>query len=428
MASVDIGPHRGRREETSYRRSRALFILIILAATSVLLISSAVGLFLATKPRAALAEGVQVFYNEACGDCTTYVREVLLPTLQGAGYEEVQLKDYINVREHREEFNALNDAFEVPYSLRSHLATFISDGSALVLQGHIPEGLLDAALELQAEGRAEVLLIYQDSMDEPTSYKVWSAPMEAVEYDITTPPERYFEEAPGLPAGEGDEWAFASLVLMSGLLDGLNPCAIAILLFFISFLYVARRPRGEVLQMGVLYIYAIYLTYFLIGLGLMRAIVLAGGEHFLARVGAYLVIALGLLTIGGLYVKPLGAITRTPHFLWERAKPYLMRATIPSAFAGGLLVGLCTFPCSGGIYVAILGLLSSRSSYLGGLGYLYLYNLMFIIPLVIILVAVNNRTLSRKLAVWETTHRSIARLSSALLMIVIGLIILLFFV
>jgi cytochrome c biogenesis protein CcdA len=105
-----------------------------------------------------------------------------------------------------------------------------------------------------------------------------------------------------------------------------------------------------------------------------------------------------------------------------------MRATLPSAFVGGLLVGLCTFPCSGGIYVAILGLLSTRSSYLSGLGYLYLYNLMFVLPLIVILAAVGNPSTARRLAAWESTHRHQARLLSALLMIAVGVLILLFFV
>jgi cytochrome c biogenesis protein CcdA len=427
MADVDVGPQHSRSQIGPSSGSRTLFVLLAIMATSVLLVASAIGVLLSSGPVEISGGGVQVFYNEACGDCTAYVRETLLPALQRAGYQDIQLKDYINVREHREELNALNDAFEVPYSLRSHLATFILDGSALILQGHIPRDLLDSALDIHSAGRVGVLVVYQDSMEEPTTYRVWSPPMDAMEYAISTPLERYFEEASGVPIGQ-DEAAFATLVLISGLLDGLNPCAIAILLFFLSFLYVTRRPRADVLRMGVLYIYAIYLVYFLIGLGLMRAIILTGDEHLLALVGAYLVILLGLLTIGGLYLRPLGAITRTPHLFWQKVKPRLMRATLPSAFAGGLLVGLCTFPCSGGIYVAILGLLSTRSSYLSGLGYLYLYNLMFVLPLIAILVAVGNRSVARRLAAWESTHRQQSRLLSALLMIAIGVVILLFFV
>lgn len=412
---------------TSSGRPGFLFAVLVLAATSALLGSSVLGVFLARETGERVTEGVHVFYNEACVDCAVYVHDVLLPTLSQAGYEEAQLKDYINAREHREELNGLNDAYEVPYSLRSHLATYVFGESTLILQGHIPVDILTEGLEFQVSDRADLLLIYQDSMGNPSTYRVWSPPLEAMELDVSVPLETYFSSS-GTSVQATNDWAFISLVLTSGLLDGLNPCAIAILLFFVSLLYVVRRPRGEVLQMGILYIYAIFLVYFLIGLGLMQAIILSGQAHLLAIVGAYLVIALGLLTLGGLIIKPLGVVTRTPHIFWERAKPFLLRATLPSAFAGGLLVGLCTFPCSGGIYVAILGLLSTQTSYLGGLAYLYLYNLMFVLPLVAILVGIQNRKVSRRLATWEMTHRSSARLLSATLMIAIGAVILFFFV
>lgn len=374
------------------------------------------------------AEGVQIFYNEACGDCATYLESTLLPALRSTGYEAVEVNDYLNVRAHREQLNALNDMYNVPFSLRSHLATFVLGDSALLLQGHVPRPLLEEALDIHEQGKMEMLLVYQDSMEKAVSYRVWTPPLDVAEYDVSTPISTYLAETPTLPSDRGDDWSFAALVVTSGLLDGLNPCAFAILLFFISFLYVARSPRADVAKMGVLYAYAIYLVYFLIGLGLIHAIILSGDEHFLARVGAYLVIALGVLTLGGLYLKPLGLVTMTPHFLWEKIKPHLMRSTLPSAFVGGLLVGLCTFPCSGGIYVTILGLLSSRLTYLGGLGYLYLYNAMFILPLLAILAVAHNKALARRLTVWQGAHHSLTRALSALLMIAVGVTILLFFV
>ncbi len=404
-----------------------MFALLVLAATSILVGGAVLGWFLSQGGPVETTGGVHVFYNEACGACGVYVRDVLLPTLGEAGYEDVQLKDYLNDVRHRGELNSLNDAVDVPFGLRSHLATFVFDGQLLVLQGHIPRDLLLQALEFPGMEEGSPLLLYQDSVGEAATYKVWSSPRAVEELDISTPLATYFTTPSG-PTGGGNDWPFASLVLMAGLLDGLNPCAIAILLFFISLLYAVRRPRNEILQMGLLYVYAIFLVYFLIGLGLMQAIVLSGETHLVAKVGAYLVIGLGLLTIGGLFVKPLGAVTRTPHVLWERTRSYLMRATLPSAFLGGFLVGLCTFPCSGGIYVAVLGLLSSRTDYWTGLGYLSLYNLMFVAPLVAILLGVRHRRVSRRLATWEAGHRVLVRLLAASVMIAIGVLILVFFV
>ncbi|GFP39531.1 hypothetical protein HKBW3S47_01229, partial [Candidatus Hakubella thermalkaliphila] len=81
----------------------------------------------------------------------------------------------------------------------------------------------------------------------------------------------------------------------------------------------------------------------------------------------------------------------------ERIGSLAQRATLPSSLALGVLVGLCTFPCSGGIYVAVIGLLASQKSYFQGLGYLLAYNVMFILPLIAILALASNRVVTTKL-------------------------------
>jgi cytochrome c biogenesis protein CcdA len=56
-----------------------------------------------------------------------------------------------------------------------------------------------------------------------------------------------------------------------------------------------------------------------------------------------------------------------------------------AVFAAGVLVGLCTVPCSGAIYLAVLGLLARQATYLSGLGYLVPYHVVFVAPLVAML-------------------------------------------
>ena len=59
-------------------------------------------------------------------------------------------------------------------------------------------------------------------------------------------------------------------------MDGINPCAFGVLLFFIAFLYTLKRTKGNILKIGVVYISMIYLAYLLIGLGIMQAIAISG--------------------------------------------------------------------------------------------------------------------------------------------------------
>jgi len=91
-------------------------------------------------------------------------------------------------------------------------------------------------------------------------------------------------------------------------------------------------------------------------------------------------------------------------------------------------VGLCTFPCSGGIYVAIIGMLAASQTYWNGFGWMVWYNLVFVAPLIVILLLAANPKTTEKLQEWERKEAKGSKILIGFTMIVVGLIILLFFV
>ncbi len=99
------------------------------------------------------------------------------------------------------------------------------------------------------------------------------------------------------------------LVAAAGLMDGVNPCALAVILLLIAFLYTVRRARQEIFALGSAYILAVYGAYFLIGLGLLQAVVLSSDPHLLAKLAAFLLIGLGGLNLVGV-LKPDFPIAR----------------------------------------------------------------------------------------------------------------------
>jgi len=214
------------------------------------------------------------------------------------------------------------------------------------------------------------------------------------------------------------------MVLTSGLLDGVNPCAFAVMGFLLAFLFAVGQARLQVLQVGAAYIVGMYLTYFAIGLGILAALASLGAPHIVARVGAWLVLALGLVQLKDVLFPKLPFHLRMPAVAWEKTKGLMASVTLPSALALGGLVGLCTLPCSGGIYVAILSLLGSRTTYLEGVGYLALYNFMFVLPLIGILLTVGNRPVARALAAWERRNTRAVHLAAGLAMVALGVAIL----
>ncbi len=268
----------------------------------------------------------------------------------------------------------------------------------------------------------------------PKAYKAWAFKGEVREYPVDTPIPVVLEDlrrtegkGPEVRAMEGSP-LLLSAVLSAGFLDGVNPCAFAVLLFLLAFLFTIRKLRADILKIGAIYLAAIYGTYFLIGLGILKALTLTNQPHLVARIGAYLVIFLGLINLKTYLLPALPLRLTIPHFGWERIKEWIYKATLPSTVVAGFLVGICTLPCSGGIYVATLGLLASKATYMKGLAYLALYNAAFILPLAIILVATTNRLAAKRLAQWEREHTGLMRLGSGLAMVGLGLVILIWFV
>ncbi len=377
---------------------------------------------------------VEIYFNDACADCTIYMRESLLPALGARGYQQVQQNDYLRDREQRRRLNERSRAADIPYELQSHLMTFV--GERLVLAGHIPEEMIRQALDLLPSGQR--VLIYQDRMPEMgqrvTDYTVWDFRYPARRFDIEIPFPEALEE---LRADVGsrrsatfDAWTtghLLPLVLVGGLLDGINPCAIAVLLFSLALLFTLQRSRARVLLTGGVYIGAIFVAYLGIGLGLFGAITLTGEQHLVARVGSWLLIGLGIVNVKDFFFYGRGPTLSISKIGHDAIMSRLRRTTLPAAALAGFLVGLCTFPCTGGIYVAVLGLLSTRTTFLEGLSYLLVYNVMFVLPLVALLAGLGNARTVGALSRWQARNKRVVKLSTGAVMIVLGASILVWF-
>ncbi len=207
------------------------------------------------------------------------------------------------------------------------------------------------------------------------------------------------------------------LVITSGFLDGIHPCGIAVLLFFVGFLLYARKTRKEILAVGAAYIAGVFVAYLGIGIGIIGVFSLFPG-HFMAKVGASLLMLVGALSLAdGVRGK---ALLKMPKALTPVVEKVLTKSTVPAAFAGGFLVGLCAFPCAGGIYVAIIGLIAANMAGAEGLAYLALYNLMFVMPLVLVLLAASNKTILGTIESAEKKYRRKFQIAVGIVMIAAG--------
>jgi len=101
------------------------------------------------------------------------------------------------------------------------------------------------------------------------------------------------------------------------------------------------------------------------------------------------------------------------------------RVGSPTAlFGGGVLIGLCTVPCSGAVYLGVVALLGASGTVAAGLGGLVLYNLAYIAPLVVLLVLASRPGLIRVINRWHLEHAGGTKLLLAIVVLLLGFAIL----
>ena len=214
------------------------------------------------------------------------------------------------------------------------------------------------------------------------------------------------------------------VVLFFGFVDSFNPCAISLLLIYISMMFTLQKSRKEIFAFGLFYVIAIYLTYLAIGLGLLRAGTLFT-TYPISKIGAALVIFFGLMNIKEYFFPGSPFSIRIPLKVRGYVSKYAYKATIASAIIVGFLIGIYEFPCSGAIYLAIVSLLSTKTAFFEGLTYLLLYNLMFVLPLIVIFVLATNKITTEKFINFQEKHGRKLHLFLAFMMIFLGFLILL---
>ncbi len=221
-------------------------------------------------------------------------------------------------------------------------------------------------------------------------------------------------------------------VIVAAAIDGINPCAFTVLLLFITAMLATMQAgeqslnmiRARLLGQGGIYIAAVFLTYLALGVGLLKTLDFFTRQHLPARFGALAAILFGLWMLKDFFLPDLGWKLQAPPQIGMTAREMAKKATIPALIVGGFLIGLCTVPCSGAVYLGVLSLLALQPSALLGYGYLVLYNLIFVVPLIVILVAASARPTLNRLAHWNLHHKEWVRLALGGGVVAMGLLIL----
>jgi len=214
-------------------------------------------------------------------------------------------------------------------------------------------------------------------------------------------------------------------VLVTALVDSINPCAIGVLVLLVSALLALSEHRRKLLITGIIYVSVVFIVYFLAGLGLLTVIhKLQIGEMIGVMVG-FLVIFLGFVEIKDFFWYGKGFTLSIPASQVERVKKLAENATIPGAIVLGVLVSAVELPCTGGPYLAITTILAEDLNWLA-IWYLFIYNLIFVLPLAVIVVLAYFGTTALDIKHWKEKYKRWMRLFTGILMIGLGILLILF--
>lgn len=187
-------------------------------------------------------------------------------------------------------------------------------------------------------------------------------------------------------------------IMSAGLLDGLNPCAFATLIFFVSYLLFIGKLRRDVILMAIFFILAVFATYFTIGIGAYNALKYLSGFDTIAKLifitFGIIAFILGILSLRDYFVArrgdldkmllqlPLGIKKRIHKDIKEKSA---VGGIILGSLLAGFLVSLLEFGCTGQVYLPTITFMISKAGIaLKPLLALLLYNIMFILPLIAI--------------------------------------------
>lgn len=216
------------------------------------------------------------------------------------------------------------------------------------------------------------------------------------------------------------------MVVLSALVDSINPCAFAVIIFLITAL-ILINDKKNVLKLGSIYIFTIFIFYLMLGFGLIIVI-----EKIRMPKIFYLIVSIILILWGLINIKDYFWYNRWVKLEISKSSVgfianLIKKSTIISIFSLGLLVGILEVPCSGGVYLGLISMISNIGVSLKTFILLLLYNMIFILPLVVILLLFYYGFSLEKIHKWKEKNKKNSRLVTGILLILIGVYFLIWF-
>ncbi len=340
-----------------------------------------------------------VFYGKGCPHCSrlnTFLEDIkqIYPNL-----EVIFIDTYFD-EEGRKLFQDMSESFNTP--IQGVPTTFIDDKVIVGFSNSLAASLEQEIHRCSAEGCVSP----EDKIETIETTRIIGDKSPAEE-----PGKTRLKKQLTVPA-----------VLIAAAVDAINPCAFAVLIILMTTILSSGIKR-RALFAGIAFTASIYISYFLMGLGLYSAIQASGVTHIFYAVVACLAILLGLFNLKDFFWYGKWFVMEVP-LSWRPRMKRLIKgiSSVPGAFLIGFAVSLFLLPCTSGPYIVILGLLSETTARNTAFLYLLLYNAIFVLPMLIITGAVYfGLTTTEKAETWRTKKLKVLHLIAGLIMLLLGI-------
>lgn len=345
----------------------------------------------------------EFFYSAGCRECDKFLENELPELLEKSEDRLVVIPLHVTDPE----------VFELFLQRTLHQGKKVENLPALILKGEISTGIKDI--------RAAII----EAVSGEPSGKESTQPAE------NTPVEN-------TPAASGLVSGLAPIPIFgAGLIDGINPCAFTTIIFMLSALALYGRSRRQMLSTGLVFSGAVFVTYYLVGLGFFAVIRRASAYSYISdflRWGlVFILILFALISIyDGIMIrkgKTEKVILQLSLGMKQRIHKSIRHGLKSASLIGGaalmgVFVSLFELACTGQVYLPTITYMVTRGfSY--GYALLLIYNIGFILPLLAVFFLVYTGTSSKTISSVFSTHMATVKFSLSGIFLLLGFLTLL---
>ena len=314
------------------------------------------------------------FGSETCGECIQVKNEVLHPLVNKY---PAQLEFHFHDIE-------TDDGFRLLIDMEKRYGVTKSSAQTLFL----PDTFLTGAQDIRTYTQG----LIETYMRNPSRWEDIDAIAPEISKDTLS--------ARNAVIAKFKEFSFLG-ILLAGIADGINPCAIATMIFLVSFLAMQKRKRSEVLVIGLSFTSAVFLTYLLMGVGAFKALTFLSNHVWISKTVKWIAVGfagiVGVICFRDAIVYKITKKARDIKLQLPKAVKMRIHRVISTQLSGrslvfgaivtGFLVTLLEAVCTGQVYLPTIVLMTRQNGLkLTGWLYLIFYNVLFVMPLLVVMI------------------------------------------